>query len=236
MNAAQDMSILSLILQASWVVQLVMLILVAASVASWATIFRKSQALKQVRELNESFEHDFWSGQSLNDLYNSATQNAKTGGPMERIFASGMREYKKQRERRITDSGTLMDGTRRAMRASFQREMDEIESGLSFMATVGSVSPYVGLFGTVWGVMHAFTGFAGMEQVTLATVAPGIAEALVATAMGLFAAIPAVTAYNRYANSIDRIANGQETFMEEFTNILQRNVSSPSANATASGY
>lgn len=236
MNAAQDMSIFSLILQASWVVQLVMLILVVASVASWATIFRKSQALKQVRQLNESFEQDFWSGQSLNDLYNSATQNAKLGGPMERIFASGMREYKKLRERRINDSGTLMDGTRRAMRASFQREMDEVESGLSFLGTVGSVSPYVGLFGTVWGVMHAFTGFANMEQITLATVAPGIAEALVATAMGLFAAIPAVTAYNRYANSIDRIANGQETFMEEFTNILQRNVSGPSASATASGY
>lgn len=236
MNAAQDMSILSLILQASWVVQLVMLILVVASVASWATIFRKAQALKQVRQLNESFEQDFWSGQSLNDLYSSATQNAKQGGPMERIFASGMREYKKLRERRINDSGTLMDGTRRAMRASFQREMDEVESGLSFLGTVGSVSPYVGLFGTVWGVMHAFTGFANMEQITLATVAPGIAEALVATAMGLFAAIPAVTAYNRYANHIDRIANGQETFMEEFTNILQRNVSGPSASVTASGY
>nr|WP_174863159.1 protein TolQ [Comamonas jiangduensis] len=236
MNASQDMSILSLILQASWVVQLVMLILVVASVASWATIFRKSQALKQVRQFNESFEQDFWSGQGLNDLYNSATQNAKNGGPMERIFASGMREYKKLRERRINDSGTLMDGTRRAMRASFQREMDEVESGLSFLGTVGSVSPYVGLFGTVWGVMHAFTGFANMEQIPLATVAPGIAEALVATAMGLFAAIPAVTAYNRYANTIDRIANSQETFMEEFTNILQRNVSGPSASATASGY
>ena len=238
MNPAQDMSILNLILHASWVVQLVMLILVLASVASWATIFRKSQALKQVRQRNEAFEQDFWSGNSLNDLYTSATQNAKSGGPMERIFASGMREYKKLRERRITDSGTLMDGTRRAMRASFQREMDQVESGLSFLGTIGSVSPYVGLFGTVWGVMHAFTGFAGMEQITLATVAPGIAEALVATAMGLFAAIPAVTAYNRYANTIDRVANGLETFMEEFTNILQRNVSAPAASAgtTASGY
>ncbi len=235
MNASQDMSILSLILQASWVVQLVMLILVVASVASWATIFRKSQALKQVRQFNESFEQDFWSGQSLNDLYNSATQNAKNGGPMERIFASGMREYKKLRERRINDSGTLMDGTRRAMRASFQREMDEVESGLSFLGTVGSVSPYVGLFGTVWGVMHAFTGFANMEQVTLATVAPGIAEALVATAMGLFAAIPAVTAYNRYAHNVDRIASQEETFIEEFSNILQRNVGS-SAHASASGH
>ena len=236
MNAAQDMSILSLIIQASWVVQLVMLILVVASVASWATIFRKAQALKQVRQLNDSFEQDFWSGQSLNDLYNSATQNAKSGGPMERLFASGMREYKKLRERRINDSGTLMDGTRRAMRASLQREMDEVESGLAFLGTVGSVSPYVGLFGTVWGVMHAFTGFASMEQITLATVAPGIAEALVATAMGLFAAIPAVTAYNRYAHNIDRIANVHETFIEEFSNILQRNVSGPTARSTASGY
>ena len=236
MNASQDMSILSLIMQASWVVQLVMLILVVASVASWATIFRKAQALKQVRQLNDSFEQDFWSGQSLNDLYNSATQNAKSGGPMERIFASGMREYKKLRERRINDSGTLMDGTRRAMRASLQREMDEVESGLAFLGTVGSVSPYVGLFGTVWGVMHAFTGFASMEQITLATVAPGIAEALVATAMGLFAAIPAVTAYNRYAHNIDRIANVHETFIEEFSNILQRNVSGPTASSTASGY
>ena len=130
----------------------------------------------------------------------------------------------------------LMDGTRRAMRASFQREMDVIESGLSFLGTVGSITPYIGLFGTVWGVMHAFTGFASMEQITLATVAPGIAEALVATAMGLFAAIPAVAAYNRYANTIDRIASSQETFMEEFTNILQRNVGAPAASATASGY
>ena len=236
MNAAQDMSILSLIMQASWVVQLVMLILVAASVASWATIFRKAQMLKRVRQLNEDFEQDFWSGSSLNDLYSSATQNAKTGGPMERIFASGMREYNKLRERHISNSAMLMDGTRRAMRASFQREMDVIESGLSFLGTVGSITPYIGLFGTVWGVMHAFTGFASMEQITLATVAPGIAEALVATAMGLFAAIPAVAAYNRYANTIDRIASSQETFMEEFTNILQRNVGAPAASATASGY
>ncbi len=234
MNPNQDMSILHLVLQASWVVQLVMLILVAASVASWATIFRKSQALKRVRRLNEEFEEDFWSGNSLNDLYTSATQNAKNGGPMERIFASGMREYRKLRERHIADPATLMDGTRRAMRASFQREMDVVESGLAFLGTIGSVAPYVGLFGTVWGVMHAFTGFANMEQITLATVAPGIAEALVATAMGLFAAIPAVTAYNRYANQIDRVASAQETFVEEFTNILQRNISGVASTAVPS--
>jgi len=135
-----------------------------------------------------------------------------------------MREFHKLRERRITDAGTLMDGARRAMRASFQREMDVGETNLSFLASVGSVSPYVGLFGTVWGIMHAFTGLAALTQVTLATVAPGIAEALVATAIGLFAAIPAVVAYNRFARDLDRIAIQQETFIEEFSNILQRNV------------
>ena len=151
---------------------------------------------------------------------------------MERIFASGMREFQKLRERRVSDVATLMDGARRAMRASFQREMDEVESNLSFLASVGSVSPYVGLFGTVWGIMHAFTGLAALQQVTLASVAPGIAEALVATAIGLFAAIPAVIAYNRFARDLDRIAISHETFIEEFSNILQRNVSAQ-ANPSA---
>ena len=237
---SQDMSILALVLNASWVVQLVMLLLLGVSVASWSAIFRKVVALKRVKALNEDFEREFWSGTSLNDLYASAAQNAKTAGPMERIFASGMREYQKLRERRISDPGTLLDGARRAMRASFQRELDVIEASLSFLASVGSVSPYVGLFGTIWGIMHAFTGFAGMEQVTLATVAPGIAEALVATALGLFAAIPAVIAYNRFAHDIDRVANQQETFIEEFSNILQRNLgvqpSTPAVPVSASGH
>ena len=237
---SQDMSILALVLNASWVVRLVVLLLLGVSVASWAAIFRKLVALKRVNALNEEFEREFWSGTSLNDLYASAAQNAKTAGPMERIFASGMREYQKLRERRISDPGTLLDGARRAMRASFQRELDVIESSLSFLASVGSVSPYVGLFGTIWGIMHAFTGFAGMEQVTLATVAPGIAEALVATALGLFAAIPAVIAYNRFAHDIDRVANQQETFIEEFSNILQRNLgtqpSTPTVPVSASGH
>ena len=232
---SQDMSIISLVLHASWVVQLVMVLLLAVSVASWAAIFRKLFGLNRVKSLNDDFEREFWSGTSLNDLYASAVQNAKNTGPMERIFASGMREYQKLRERRISDPGTLLDGARRAMRASFQREMDVVESSLSFLASVGSVSPYVGLFGTVWGIMHAFTGFAGMEQVTLANVAPGIAEALVATAIGLFAAIPAVVAYNRYSHDIDRIANGLETFMEEFSNILQRSLGAGTA-ATPSGH
>lgn len=230
MNAANpDLSILNLILNASFVVQAVMLLLVVVSISSWAAIFRKLASLKKINRLNESFEKEFWSGASLNDLYASAAQNAKLAGPMERIFASGMREFQKLRERRITDTAALMDGARRAMRASFQREMDTVESNLSFLASVGSVSPYVGLFGTVWGIMHAFTGLASLQQVTLATVAPGIAEALVATAIGLFAAIPAVVAYNRFARDIDRVAIRLETFIEEFSNILQRNVSSKSA-------
>lgn len=220
----QDLSILHLVLNASIVVQAVMLLLMGVSISSWAAIFRKLFSLKKVKAQNEAFERDFWSGSSLNDLFAAATQNARSCGPMERIFASGMREFQKLRERRITDAGTLMDGARRAMRASFQREMDVVETHLSFLASVGSVSPYVGLFGTVWGIMHAFTGLAALTQVTLATVAPGIAEALVATAIGLFAAIPAVVAYNRFARDLDRIAIQQETFIEEFSNILQRNV------------
>jgi biopolymer transport protein TolQ len=221
----QDLSIVTLVLHASFVVQLVMLLLVVVSVASWAAIFRKFFSLKRTRSLNDDFERDFWSGTSLNELFASAAQNAKFAGPMERIFASGMREYQKLRERHISDAGTLLDGARRAMRASFQRELDAIESNLSFLATVGSVSPYVGLFGTVWGIMHAFTGLASLTQVTLSTVAPGIAEALVATAIGLFAAIPAVVAYNRFAREIDKTAIALETFIEEFSNILQRNLS-----------
>jgi biopolymer transport protein TolQ len=199
----QDLSILRLVLNASVVVQLVMLLLVVVSMASWAAIFRKLFALKRVKLLNDTFEREFWSGTSLNDLFSAAAQNARDSGPMERIFASGMREYQKLRERHITDASTLMDGARRAMRASYQRELDVVEANLSFLASVGSVSPYLGLFGTVWGIMHAFTGLASMQTVTLATVAPGIAEALVATAIGLFAAIPAVVAYNRFAH--DRV-------------------------------
>ena len=224
----QDLSIVNLILNASWVVQGVVALLVGVSVASWAAIFRKIISLKRVQSLNDEFDREFWSGTSLNDLFAAAAQNAKHSGPMERIFASGMREFQKLRERRMADPGILLDGARRAMRASYQREVDAVESNLSFLATVGSVSPYVGLFGTVWGIMHAFTGLAALEQVTLSSVAPGIAEALVATAIGLFAAIPAVVAYNRFAHDIDRVANKLETFIEEFSNILQRNLGAQS--------
>jgi len=217
----QDLSIISLVLQASIVVQLVMAGLMIASLASWTVIFGKLFGLKRTRAANEEFEREFWVGKNLNELYADAAKRPD-GAPMERIFASGMREFMKLRERKVTDAGALLDGARRAMRASFQRELDTIESNLSFLATVGSVSPYVGLFGTVWGIMHAFIGLSNMTQVTLATVAPGIAEALVATAIGLFAAIPAVIAYNRFARDIDRIAIQLETFIEEFSNILQR--------------
>ncbi|MEO8807115.1 MAG: protein TolQ [Burkholderiaceae bacterium] len=224
----QDLSIFTLVLHASFVVQLVMAGLLIASLASWTVIFGKLFGLKRTRASNEEFEREFWVGKNLNELYADAAKRPD-GAPMERIFASGMREFMKLRERRVTDAGALLDGARRAMRASFQRELDTIESNLSFLATVGSVSPYVGLFGTVWGIMHAFIGLSNMTQVTLATVAPGIAEALVATAIGLFAAIPAVIAYNRFARDIDRIAIQLETFIEEFSNILQRNVGVPAA-------
>jgi biopolymer transport protein TolQ len=222
----QDFSILTLVLHASFVVQLVMAGLLIGSLASWTVIFGKLFGLRRTRSQNGEFERDFWAGRNINELYAEALQRTADASPMERIFASGMREFIKLRERRVTDTGVLLDGARRAMRASFQRELDTVEAHLSFLATVGSVSPYVGLFGTVWGIMHAFVGLANMTQVTLATVAPGIAEALVATAIGLFAAIPAVIAYNRFARDIDRIAIQLETFIEEFSNILQRNAGS----------
>ena len=220
----QDLSILHLVVNASFIVQLVMLVLLVGSITSWAAIFRKLRALKMIKAQNDEFERDFWSGTSLNDLYASAAQNAKHGGPMERIFASGMREYQKLRERRIADAGTLLDGARRAMRASYQRELDTLEGKLSFLASVGSISPYIGLFGTVWGIMHAFTGLSAMEQVTLATVAPGIAEALVATALGLFAAIPAVVAYNKLSSDAGKLAVRTEGFADEFSAILSRQI------------
>ena len=225
-----DFSIVALMLNASWVVQAVVLLLISVSIISWAAIFRKIMALRRVNQDDETFEREFWSGASLNDLYSAANQRGRDSGPMERIFAGGMREFAKLRERRISDPSALLDGARRAMRAGLQRELDALEVNLSFLGSVGSVSPYVGLFGTVWGIMHAFTGLASMAQVTLATVAPGIAEALVATAIGLFAAIPAVVAYNRFAHDIDRVANQMETFMEEFSNILQRNLGNQSAS------
>jgi biopolymer transport protein TolQ len=230
----QDLDIFQLVAHASLVVQAVLVLLVLISVMSWAAIFRKLINLHRIKQQNEAFTKEFWAGSSLEELYNTAQQRSQNCGPMERIFASGMREVRKEmRERRVAEVGTVMDSARRAMRASLQREMDAVETNLSFLASVGSVSPYLGLFGTVWGIMHAFTGLAALQQVTLATVAPGIAEALVATAIGLFAAIPAVVAYNRFARDLDRIGIQQETFMEEFSNILQRKVSTLAAPAAS---
>ncbi len=231
----QDFSIVTLMLHASLVVQLVMVGLLLTSLASWTVIFSKLFGLRALRRGNDAFEREFWSGKNLNDLYAGTSQKDAPGAdaqsPMARIFASGMREFLKLRERRH-ESQSQLDGARRAMRASLQRELDVIEGNVGFLASVGSVSPYVGLFGTVWGIMHAFVGLANVQQVTLATVAPGIAEALVATAIGLFAAIPAVVAYNRFARDIDRIAIQLESFIEEFSNILQRNATLPAAAAS----
>ena len=208
-----DFSFFSLVSQASLVVQLVMAGLAMASLASWTVIFGKLFGLRRVKDRNEAFEREFWSGRSLNELQQNAGSRPESA-PMERIL--------KLRKKRL-EAAAQLDGARRAMRASLQREMDVIESNLSFLASVASVSPYVGLFGTVWGIMHAFVGLSQLQQVSLASVAPGIAEALVATAIGLFAAIPAVIAYNRFARDIDRIAIHLESFIEEFSNILQRN-------------
>ena len=225
----QDLSIIELVLHASIVVKIVIAGLLLMSLFSWGLIFSKLGSIGRIKRRNEAFEQDFWSGKSLTDLYSQASNQADTG-PLERLFSSGMREFIQLRDRRL-DTGTQLDGARRAMKASLQRELDAIEGNLGFLASVGSVSPYVGLFGTVWGIMNAFVGLSNMSQVTLATVAPGIAEALVATAIGLFSAIPAVVAYNRFARDIDRIAIGLESFSDEFSNILQRNAAAPQGAA-----
>ncbi|HMM54849.1 MAG TPA: protein TolQ [Candidatus Desulfobacillus sp.] len=222
MNVTTDLSILTLVANASVPVKAVMLLLAAVSLMSWYWIFRKGFAIRDARSRTEQFERDFWSGGDLNALYQSAVNDRHGAGALERIFEAGYREFTKLRGQKSLDPATIVDGARRAMRATYQREMDHLESHLAFLASVGSVSPYVGLFGTVWGIMNAFRGLANVSSATLAHVAPGIAEALVATAIGLFAAIPAVVAYNRYAHDIDRVSIRFESFMEEFSNILQR--------------
>jgi biopolymer transport protein TolQ len=217
-----DLSLLSLLTNASLLVQLVMGMLLLVSLLSWWYIFQKMFALTQAAKQAEQFERDFWSGGDLNAMYQRATNGHSNLGAMERIFQAGFAEYAKLRRQHGVDIRSLMDGTSRAMRATYQREMDRLESHLAFLATTGSVSPYIGLFGTVWGIMNAFRGLSNVVQATLAHVAPGIAEALIATAMGLFAAIPAVVAYNRYSYKIYRLSSRYESFMEEFSNILQR--------------
>jgi biopolymer transport protein TolQ len=219
MNPTEDLSILTLVLNASLLVQGVMVLLLGLSVASWTIIFRKGATLRAAQRETERFERDFWAGGDLQTLFEAAQRKMSSAGNqanaavLERIFAAGMQEFLKAKE---------IDAARRAMKAAYQREMDRLEANLPFLASVGSVSPYIGLFGTVWGIMHAFRGLANVQQATLASVAPGIAEALVATAIGLFAAIPAVVAYNRYATDVDRLSIHFESFIEEFTNILQR--------------
>jgi biopolymer transport protein TolQ len=223
MNVNTDLDIWILIVGASPVVKAVMLLLVIVSFMSWMYIFSKWFAIRRARSQTERFEREFWGGNDLNLLYQGAVNNRHTIGSQERIFESGFREFVKLRNQRPTgDASDMVDGARRAMRATYQREMDHLERHLAFLASTGSVSPYVGLFGTVWGIMHAFRGLANVQQATLAQVAPGIAEALVATALGLFAAIPAVVAYNRYSYVIDRLSIRFESFMEEFSNILHR--------------
>jgi len=222
MTVTQDLDIWTLIVNASFVVKVVMFLLLAVSFMSWMFIFQKWFSIRRAAAQTDKFEREFWSGANLNELYQGAVNHRHGIGSLERIFEAGFREFAKLRGQRGTDPSDMVDGARRAMRATFQREMDFLERHLSFLASTGSVSPYVGLFGTVWGIMHSFRSLANVQQATLAQVAPGIAEALVATAIGLFAAIPAVVAYNRYSHDIERLANRFESFMEEFSNILHR--------------
>ncbi|HLW05574.1 MAG TPA: protein TolQ [Azoarcus sp.] len=223
MTVTDNLSILHLVSQASLLVQLVMALLAVLSVVSWYWIFRKWFQIRAMRNTTARFERNFWSGSDLNTLYQSATSTRHDSIGIERVFEAGYREYTKLRAK-SHDHAAVIDGSRRAMLATHQREMDDLEAHLAFLATVGSVAPYIGLLGTVWGIMNAFRGLANVTTASLASVAPGIAEALVATAIGLFAAIPAVVAYNRFTHDIDRIGIRFESFMEEFSNILQRNL------------
>jgi len=223
MQSSSELSLLSLLWHASLPVQLVMLILVGISILSWTYIFSKHTTLKRVSRQTRQFENDFWAGGDLTVLQQSVSNRHEEHDALARIFDAGMTEFLKAR-RNQTSGDALLDGPRRAMRAAYQREMDVLESRLNFLASAGSVSPYIGLLGTVWGIMHAFIGLSTMQQATLASVAPGIAEALIATAIGLFAAIPAVVAYNRYTTDIDRLSTRFDSFIDEFLNILQRQV------------
>jgi len=220
LNIHPDLSFVVLIMQASFVVQAVLALLIGLSLWSWWQIFLKLFQLNRAQRDTDAFEDEFWKGGDLAELYQRTSQ-ARTGGSLEHIFSAGFREYSKHRRQGSTAAITL-DSARRAMRAAYQREIDALEAHLSGLATVGSVSPYIGLLGTVWGIMNAFRGLANVSQATLAQVAPGIAEALIATAIGLFAAIPAFVAYNRFTHDVDRLSVRYETFIEEFSNILQR--------------
>ena len=222
-----DQSFVRLIVEASLVVQIVLAVLLGASVVSWAVILRKRRALAATRAAAESFETAFWSGGDLGALYRSIQGRQGPASGMESIFEFGFREFTRLRKQGSIDAAQLMEGARRAMKVAQLREIDRLESNLEMLATIGSISPYVGLFGTVWGIMHAFRGLANVQQATLQMVAPGIAEALIATAIGLFAAIPAVVAFNRFSDQVNRLELRFDTFMEEFSTILQRHATAP---------
>ncbi len=216
------MSVTHLILDASFVVQLVMLLLLVVSLFSWTIIFLKWSVIKKARTESDRFERRFWSGADLGELYKRvSTRRGRLNG-MESIFEAGFREFAHLRKSAGVDPMAIIHGSQRAMRVAMNREVETLETHLSFLATVGSTSPYVGLFGTVWGIMNSFMALGAVKQATIASVAPGIAEALIATAMGLFAAIPAVIAYNRYSNDVERLINRYDIFAEEFSTILQR--------------
>lgn len=224
-----QMSLWSLIASASLVVQAVMLILMLASVVSWVLIFQRAIYLSRSRKLALAFENEFWSGIDLRQLYTDGVERLEgKGAPMglESIFRAGFKEFNRLSKKDSSDRDGIMEGAQRAMRIAISREQDELERHLPFLASVASVSPYIGLFGTVWGIMNSFRGLAAVHQATLATVAPGISEALIATAMGLFAAIPAVLAFNRFSAKVDSLSSAYNTFAEEFSNVLHRSVSS----------
>ncbi|NEZ04605.1 protein TolQ [Wenzhouxiangella sp. XN201] len=217
-----ELQIWELIREASLLVQLVMALLVAASITSWMVIFRKRQMLGRAESRSRKFEEKFWSGADLSKLYDAVAGDRSGREGLEAIFESGFREFLRVREERGVDPDGMTNSVQRAMRVTLTREMDRLEHRLSFLATVGSVSPYVGLFGTVWGIMNSFRGLAGAQQATIAMVAPGISEALIATAMGLFAAIPAVIAFNKFSNQVERLEVRYDNFKEEFASILNR--------------
>ena len=217
-----DLSLVALVLNATLPVQLVMAILVLASFVSWTMIFRKYFVLGRASRAANTFEDQFWSGIDLVEVFNRIDVRRSGANGMERIFHAGFKEFARLRGQRTAEARDVLTGTERAMRIALGREVDYLEVGLSFLATVGSTSPYIGLLGTVWGIMNSFRALGNVQQATIAMVAPGIAEALIATAMGLFAAIPAVIAYNRFAHDVERIHNRYDAFVDEFSTILQR--------------
>ena len=220
MNA--DLSLVTLITNASVLVQAVMALLMIVSLFSWTMIFQKARILKKARLAAEEFEEKFWSGGDLSALYSQITSGRQHQSGMAMIFEAGFKEFARLRKQTGADPSFVLEGAQRAMRVTMSRETDKLETSLPFLATVGSTSPYVGLFGTVWGIMNSFRALGNVKQATISMVAPGIAEALIATAMGLFAAIPAVIGYNRYSADLDRIINRYDAFISEFTSILQR--------------